>query len=78
MLIQQKNEGTQKAAPANESSEAKNEPAVNANDSSAAKNDDQQSSQKNTTAKLNKDAENVVKKAGIDPNSLTDDQIKAR
>lgn len=77
MLIQQKNDDTQKAAPANESSEAKNEPAVNANDSSAAKNDDQQSSQKNTTAKLNKDAENVVKKAGIDPNSLTDDQIKA-
>ncbi|RMX26690.1 levansucrase [Limosilactobacillus reuteri] len=72
-----KNDDTQKAAPANESSEAKNEPAVNANDSSAAKNDDQQSSKKNTTAKLNKDAENVVKKAGIDPNSLTDDQIKA-
>lgn len=72
-----KNDDTQKAAPANESSEAKNEPAVNVNDSSAAKNDDQQSSKKNTTAKLNKDAENVVKKAGIDPNSLTDDQIKA-
>ena len=49
----------------------------NTNDSSAAKNDDQQSSKKNTAAKLNKDAENVVKKAGIDPNSLTDDQIKA-
>lgn len=46
MLIQQKNDDTQKAAPANESSEAKNEPAVNANDSSAAKNDDQQSSQR--------------------------------
>lgn len=72
-----KNDDTQKAAPANESSEAKNEPAVNTNDSSAAKNDDQQSSKKNTAAKLNKDAENVVKKAGIDPNSLTDDQIKA-
>ena len=72
-----KNDDMQKAAPANESSEAKNEPAVNANDSSAVKNDDQQSSKKNTTAKLNKDAENVVKKAGIDPNSLTDDQIKA-
>lgn len=72
-----KEDDTQKAAPANESSEAKSEPAVNTNDSSAAKNDDQQSSKKNTTAKLNKDAENVVKKAGIDPNSLTDDQIKA-
>ena len=72
-----KNDNTKKAAPANESSEAKNEPAVNTSDSSAAKNDDQQSSKKNTAAKLNKDAENVVKKAGIDPNSLTDDQIKA-
>lgn len=72
-----KEDDTQKAAPANESSEAKNEPAVNTSDSSAAKNDDQQSSKKNTAAKLNKDAENVVKKAGIDPNSLTDDQIKA-
>lgn len=72
-----KEDDTQKAAPANESSEAKSEPAVNTNDSSAAKNDDQQSSKKNTAAKLNKDAENVVKKAGIDPNSLTDDQIKA-
>lgn len=72
-----KEDNTQKAAPANESSEAKSEPAVNTNDSSAAKNDDQQSSKKNTAAKLNKDAENVVKKAGIDPNSLTDDQIKA-
>ena len=72
-----KNDDTQKAAPANESSEAKSEPAVNTNDSSAAKNDDQQSSKKNTAAKLNKDAENVVKKAGIDPNSLTDDQVKA-
>ena len=72
-----KEDDTQKAAPANESSEAKSEPAVNTNDSSAAKNDDQQSSKKNTAAKLNKDAENVVKKAGIDPNSLTDDQVKA-
>ncbi len=72
-----KNDDTQKAAPANESSEAKSEPAVNTNDSSAAKNDDQQSSKKNIAAKLNKDAENVVKKAGIDPNSLTDDQVKA-
>ena len=72
-----KNDDTQKAAPANESSEAKSEPAVNTNDSSAAKNDDQQSSKKNTAAKLNKDAENVVKKAEIDPNSLTDDQVKA-
>ena len=64
-----KNDDTQKAAPANESSEAKKEP--------AAKNDDQQSDKKNTAAKLNKDAENVVKNAGIDPNSLTDDQVKA-
>lgn len=64
-----KEDDTQKAAPANESSEAKKEP--------AAKNDDQQSDKKNTAAKLNKDAENVVKNAGIDPNSLTDDQVKA-
>lgn len=64
-----KEDDKQKAAPANESSEAKKEP--------AAKNDDQQSDKKNTAAKLNKDAENVVKKAGIDPNSLTDDQVKA-
>ena len=64
-----KEDDKQKAAPANESSEAKKEP--------AAKNDDQQSDKKNTAAKLNKDAENVVKNAGIDPNSLTDDQVKA-
>ena len=64
-----KEDDTQKAAPANESSEAKKEP--------AAKNDDQQSDKKNTAAKLNKDAENGVKNAGIDPNSLTDDQVKA-
>lgn len=72
-----KEDDTQKAAPANESSEAKKEPVVDTNDSSAAKNDDQQSDKKNPTAKLNKDAQNVVKNAGIDPNSLTDDQIKA-
>lgn len=58
-------------------------PAVHDNNDNAARDNEsadlssEKTTEKKDTAKLNKEAEKVVKNAGIDPASLTADQIKA-
>ena len=76
-----KDNNAQKAAPANQSSESKTETPVSTKNDATTETEkstnQQQQNKKEDTAKLNKEAENVVKNAGIDPTSLTPDQIKA-
>ena len=76
-----KDNNAQKAAPANQSSESKTETSVSTKNDATTETEkstnQQQQDKKEDTAKLNKEAENVVKNAGIDPTSLTPDQIKA-
>lgn len=66
----------QKAAPTIKDTENNAETPVNTKDSSTT-DAEKATPQKENNSKLNKDAENVVKKAGIDPTSLTQDQVKA-